>query len=362
MFKVVVRVPFEFNIAELLYVFGAASIHVAPNSWKIVQAVVWFYKWWRCSANRYFWRSWLSRKQPPWLNAGVEDKILLCLPDRWRERLLDVVDAEPKELEISQKMVLEFFRPHNFKWYALKEGLTFFRALVASAGAEVCRSGETSSSSASAGLRGTSVQREVSKEEEVSNEGKEEADFQVALPLSREEARCSGLVVASPETLVELVHSKPAKPIHPMLAEPSLGVGLASGPSERQRAVMEKGIQKSQQGHRRHNKIYLCVTRSWGRPLVSFRRRSKDAEDPQRPPWKLTDLEERIHLIDGCASRTEYCYHMLKESVPTTLGRPPVKDLFGASHIMNEEECRMVIIVRKCPEEVVVTQTTKEVM
>ncbi|KAL6012242.1 hypothetical protein ACLOJK_002720 [Asimina triloba] len=42
MFKVRVYVPFEHGIAKLDYVFNVASIHITPNSWKIVQAVIQF--------------------------------------------------------------------------------------------------------------------------------------------------------------------------------------------------------------------------------------------------------------------------------------------------------------------------------
>ncbi|KAL5979134.1 hypothetical protein ACLOJK_019031 [Asimina triloba] len=78
--------------------------------------------------------------------------------------------------------------------------------------------------------------------------------------------------------------------------------------------------------------------------------------------WELMDLEESILLIDGCASRAKYHYHVLKESVPATLGHPCAKDFFGVSCIMDEEERLRVIAAEKCPEEAVVTQTTKEVM
>ncbi|KAL5978858.1 hypothetical protein ACLOJK_018753 [Asimina triloba] len=40
--------PFEFGVADLLQVFHIVLIHVTPNSWKIVQAVVWFCEWKKC--------------------------------------------------------------------------------------------------------------------------------------------------------------------------------------------------------------------------------------------------------------------------------------------------------------------------
>ncbi|KAL5978047.1 hypothetical protein ACLOJK_037070, partial [Asimina triloba] len=60
--------------------------------------------------------------------------------------------------------------------------------------------------------------------------------------------------------------------------------------------------------------------------------------------WReLMKLEERIHLIDGCSSRAEYHYHVLRERVCLSLGRPRVWDLFGMSRIMSEEEHRKII-------------------
>ncbi|KAL5984475.1 hypothetical protein ACLOJK_018580, partial [Asimina triloba] len=68
--------------------------------------------------------------------------------------------------------------------------------------------------------------------------------------------------------------------------------------------------------------------------------------------WReLSELEERIRLIYWCASRAEYRYHMLKEFIHLSMGRPWARDLFGTRCIMSEEEHRKVITARKRPKE-----------
>ncbi|KAL5980915.1 hypothetical protein ACLOJK_028835 [Asimina triloba] len=59
------------------------------------------------------------------------------VPDWWRERLPDIVETASVELEMSQRVVLEFFHSHNLKWFSSKEiffswcqGLTFCGALA----------------------------------------------------------------------------------------------------------------------------------------------------------------------------------------------------------------------------------------
>ncbi|KAL6003223.1 hypothetical protein ACLOJK_023446 [Asimina triloba] len=151
MFKVGVRVPFKFSVTELLYVFGTAPIHLTPNSWKIIQIVVY-------NTNRYFWRFLLSRKViqglvtftgkhtnmvvnnlPHSMKRGRGVVLILEVPDWWRERLPDVEETA----SFSSKEIF-------FRWC---QGLTFFGALVAfvRGEADVRRSGEASSSLAGAG-------------------------------------------------------------------------------------------------------------------------------------------------------------------------------------------------------------------
>ncbi|KAL5980941.1 hypothetical protein ACLOJK_028861 [Asimina triloba] len=125
---------FEFSVAELLYVFDVALIHLTPTSYKIIQTVVWFCEWRRCCANRHFWRFLHSRKViqgivtftgkhnnkvvsnlpdsvSEWKmrffyacskEAGRRGVVLIWgVPDWWRERLPDVVETASVELETS---------------------------------------------------------------------------------------------------------------------------------------------------------------------------------------------------------------------------------------------------------------------
>ncbi|KAL5987824.1 hypothetical protein ACLOJK_035579 [Asimina triloba] len=78
--------------------------------------------------------------------------------------------------------------------------------------------------------------------------------------------------------------------------------------------------------------------------------------------WReLMELEERICLVDGCASQAEYRYHVLREPVQLSLGRPRAWDLFGMSRIMSKE-CQRVVAVGKRLEEAGVAQVTREVL
>ncbi|KAL6001356.1 hypothetical protein ACLOJK_007090 [Asimina triloba] len=68
--------------------------------------------------------------------------------------------------------------------------------------------------------------------------------------------------------------------------------------------------------------------------------------------WReLSKLKERIRLIDGCASREEYRYHILRQDVQLPVDRPRTQDRFGTSRLMEEEEHRKIIIAGKRPKE-----------
>ncbi|KAL5979252.1 hypothetical protein ACLOJK_019150 [Asimina triloba] len=92
MFKAEVCVPIEYDIVELLYVFSLTPIHIAPNSWKIIQAVVWFCEWGKCHTDCYLRRSLLSRNlmQGHVTFSGKQNtKIVDNLPDlvpEWKMR------------------------------------------------------------------------------------------------------------------------------------------------------------------------------------------------------------------------------------------------------------------------------------
>ncbi|KAL6003216.1 hypothetical protein ACLOJK_023439 [Asimina triloba] len=260
-FKVGVQVPFEFSITDLLYVFGTTPIHLTPNSWKIIQTIVWFCEWRRCSTNHHFWRFLLSRKviqglvtftgkhknkvvnnHPHSRGRGVV--LILGVPDWWRERLPDLMETASVELEMSQRVVLEFFHSHRLEWFSSKEiffrwcqGFTFFGALVAfeRGEADVCEEGRhRKKRRLKRAIRKGQGPVMLQEDEEERLARREEVDLHAALALSREEAHCSSLAVS----LAEPANSRPA--------ELFLGEGLLSESSGRQRAATVRGFPTSQ--------------------------------------------------------------------------------------------------------------------
>ncbi|KAL5986760.1 hypothetical protein ACLOJK_015093 [Asimina triloba] len=84
-------------------------------------------------------------------------------------------------------------------------------------------------------------------------------------------------------------------------------------------------------------------------------------------PWtrrgnelELSELEERVYLINGCVSHAKYCYHML--GVRLSVGRPHAQDPFGTSSIMVKGERRKIIALEKRSEETGVEQVSREVL
>ncbi|KAL6003228.1 hypothetical protein ACLOJK_023451 [Asimina triloba] len=242
-----------------------------------------------------------SLLEVPTFPKGRGVVLILGVLDWWRERLPDLVETASVELEMSQRVVLEFFHSHSLKWFSSKEiffwwcqGLTFFGALVAfeRGEADVRQLGEASSSLAGAGspAEGLTVREEghlrkkrrlkkairkgqgpvmLQEEEEERLARREEVDFHTALDLSREEAHCSSLAVSLAEPansrpaelvhlrLVELIYSRPVEPVDSMPVESVHVVdidgdsaspvsGLLSEPSGRQRAATVRGFTTSQ--------------------------------------------------------------------------------------------------------------------
>ncbi|KAL5975928.1 hypothetical protein ACLOJK_020257 [Asimina triloba] len=201
-------------------------------------------------------------------------------------------------------------------------------------------------------------------EEEERLTRQEEADLQAgfALSLSREEVGLSSLLVASPEAIVgpapsglmlsatlrtprQLLRGSFLKPRHERILRRELQRIKASCLIV---VLIRGGVLEP-----------LCALESWGLLLV------------RHPRWmlleflldvwrELSELEERIRLIDGCASRVEYHYHVLRESIHLSMGRPRARDLFGTSCIMNKEKRQKVIAAGKHPKEAGMAQVAKE--
>ncbi|KAL6002675.1 hypothetical protein ACLOJK_022894 [Asimina triloba] len=221
--------------------------------------------------------------------------------------------------------------------------------------------------------------RPMTLDEEKRLARQEEVDLQAGLALSREEARRSGLIVASPEALVEPGPLEPApssvpivdveaditSPVPTFEREPSEASGqegtevrttkekspLSScdvSPREA-RAPVRRGVLE------RHPCALRMTDSAIG--LLTWRGRRADVQEFLPSVWReLSKLEERVCLIDVCNSQAKYRYHMLGERVRLYMGRPDVRDPFETSRIMDEEEHRRIIAAVKCLEETVVAQ------
>ncbi|KAL5992968.1 hypothetical protein ACLOJK_013888 [Asimina triloba] len=75
---------------------------------------------------------------------------------------------------------------------------------------------------------------------------------------------------------------------------------------------------------------------------------------------KSLELEERICLVE--ATQAKYHYYMIGERVHLFVGHPHMRDPFGTSRIMDEEECRKIITAGKHHEETGVAQVFREVL
>ncbi|KAL5979250.1 hypothetical protein ACLOJK_019148 [Asimina triloba] len=364
MFKVGVRVPFEYGIEKFLYVF---------DNTKIVSNLP---------------------------DSVSEWKMSWGIPERWRERLPDVVEVALEELKMTQKMVLEFFQSHSLKWYVSNEEgrrcidrvrlhhlrqvsghqLKNYRrlSLINRGNKHTRRDGPRRRVVYEE--HGPTTSREV--DERLAR--KEEAYLRMALALSREDAYYSNIVVLSPET--------PTKPVQETLVEPFQILSIQDDTSAQREVAFRHGegtleATVGQQAVRQGVEEEAL----WGRRLLSRRRVEAMVAPAPRPfdvearalkflddllliesrdlwesdalgqaapldgkgrrvvermlleflldVWReLTDLEERVHFIDGYASQAEYRYHVLKEFPPTNLRHHHAKDLFGVSHIMDGEE------------------------
>ncbi|KAL6002384.1 hypothetical protein ACLOJK_034316 [Asimina triloba] len=324
MFKVGVHIPFELSIMELLYIFNAAPIHVAPNSW--------------------------------------EDRLGGCMALRVEKKLMQVhMTFTGKQYNKIVSNLLNLVLELKTRWYTSKEvffqwcqTLTFIGTLTASTrlGATVGQQDEALSYFEGAG---PSVEELLAlvpyqSEEQAHQERRLKKKRRLTKALSRKDACRSGVVILSLET--------PVEPVQVLSLE-----GDASGIGEE--AFWGHGLKPQ-----RRAEAATTLT-----PMLCgiFRARPLDKEGCGSAKrillkflldvwWKFMNLEERIHLIDGCGSQAKYRYHVLKEFPLTILGHHRANDLLGVSLIMDREGHQMVIVVGKRPKEVMVIQATKEVM
>ncbi|KAL6002292.1 hypothetical protein ACLOJK_034222 [Asimina triloba] len=415
---------------------------VSTNSWKVVQLVMWFCERKKCKADRHFWVSLLSRKVMLGCVtfAGKRNmKIVSNVLDSWSEGLPEVECIAPEELEAGQRMVPEFFQSHNQRW-----GLPFFGALAASSREELegCRVPQRMPVLRLGALPALVPRRldhracaeECPKKKSLATQGRNRRPWMRRKSvwrgrkrqafrsnwLSREEARRSGLIVASLEAsegpapsglvpsfvLIVDVEGNVMSPVPAFERESSkasgredteVGVIKDQGPvphrcvdSREAGASVRCGILGTTLGEassctvndklfRRPFDMEARVLKilvkeegvgGWNALGLTPSLDKEGRESVERmlleflpDVWReLSEVEERIHLIDGCVSRVKYCYHVLRESVRLSVGCPRARDQFETNCIMSEEERRKVIAVGKRPKEAGVAQVAREVL
>ncbi|KAL6005484.1 hypothetical protein ACLOJK_006051 [Asimina triloba] len=189
-----------------------------------------------------------------------------------------------------------------------------------------------------------------------------------SLALSHEEARCSGLVMASPEAHDDALGLIPSLAL--VAAPPEVSSGPILEGSPPQRLVSPSGLQDAAASscpsnkdvfrhpfdlEARMMKILGDLLPVEGEGLVS--KCKKFLPDVWR---ELLELEERIRLIDGCASGEEYRYHVLGQYSRFPVERPLTQDQFRTPSFMEEEEHQKIIAAGKHPKETVRRQQELE--
>ncbi|KAL6009567.1 hypothetical protein ACLOJK_022797 [Asimina triloba] len=429
---------------------------VCPNKW-MFKAGVWI-PLERYRDDQPFWASLLSRKV---ILGGISfigkrtTKIVLNLPDSVSDCKLRFFYSRFRAGEEQVRYVgLEELKS-GLKWHSTRgaflrwcEGLSFYGGLEALLRSEpMGPSGPSSGTRSSSRGSRASVSRHVSDRvwpvarpkkrkrliDVAASEGVGEEverlnaeNLRLGLALSREEAPCSGLVVASPEgrddtpglvsspILVAALLEVSLGPIpggsSPRGLVPPFGLGDAAGTSlslnpafdlradtfiprcegssgERGSPIrcgilasifgdasscssneeifpwpfnMEARVMKilgdllaiESRGIWENHALGLLSSLDEERRGLSEQMLKKFLPDVWR---ELSELEERIRLIDGCASGEEYRYHILRQDVRFPVDRPRTQDQFGTSSLM-EEDGRKVIAAGKHPKEVVVRQ------
>ncbi|KAL5978230.1 hypothetical protein ACLOJK_029347 [Asimina triloba] len=252
---------------ELLNIFGAAPIQILPNSWRIIQSVPWFCESRKCMADQHFWASLLSRKMmlgSVSFTRKWNTKIVSNLPNSVPEWKLQFFyarfkEGEDNELPVVRSVALEELergqshialsgirRRGPFRWcegLLLSEALgVLLRGVLAGAsgpslGTRPSSEGSRALASRPTNYRDRFVERPkkrihlvdghqpvaVNKGAEEDVERLDEENLQLRLALCRQEARFSGLAIASLEV--------PLIPIPKLVSSPVLGDAGGSPPS-----------------------------------------------------------------------------------------------------------------------------------
>ncbi|KAL5983811.1 hypothetical protein ACLOJK_017903 [Asimina triloba] len=358
-------------------------------------------------ADRRFWALLLSRKMILGCVTFVGKrnmKIILNLPDlvpngssssfmptlrrrmesSWNDEQPEVKSVTLEEREWGQWAVWEFFQSHNLKWHSTKgaffrwfHGLPLSGVLVASPrgglrGHLGCRQlaplrldhrtwAEEYPKKKKRLIKGThhillDIVRQGSPalDEEERLARQEDTDLQAGLMLSREEIHLLDLIIASPKASLDPTPLVPAPSSAPMadVEGPLSCCGADLGEAE---TSMRRGVLGSTFGQ-----TFSCPSddQLFCQPFDTEARALKILSDL----LPLLELEERIRLIDGCASQAEYLYHVLGSVFAHLWGRPHVRDPLRTSRIIDEEERQKIIVVGKRSEETGVAQVFQKVL
>ncbi|KAL5989124.1 hypothetical protein ACLOJK_027226 [Asimina triloba] len=165
----------------------------------------------------------------------------------------------------------------------------------------------------------------------------EEEDLQASLALSRKEAHRSGLFVTLPEASVD--PTSLGSTLSPVLVV-DIGANTTSPILILEFETFDAPGQEDVKELQRHRGPCRSVMRT----------------------RELSELEDRVCLIDWCASRAKYHYHVLGKHAHLPMRRSHEQDRFKMNSIMDEVERRKIIAKVKCPKEVGIEQASQEVL
>ncbi|KAL5977767.1 hypothetical protein ACLOJK_036775 [Asimina triloba] len=104
MFKAGIWIPFEFEVADLLQAFRVASMHITPNSWKIIQKVLFIRKLLSGCVN--FVGKGNTKLVDNLPDSFVMGKDSWGVPDRWEEKIFKPVFALATMSHLNTQAVL----------------------------------------------------------------------------------------------------------------------------------------------------------------------------------------------------------------------------------------------------------------
>ncbi|KAL5973249.1 hypothetical protein ACLOJK_037276, partial [Asimina triloba] len=314
----------------------------------------------RCRADRLFWASLLSRKVilggisfagkrntkivsnlpdsvSDWklrffyarFRAGEEPACPWGFPTQWDNALPEVRNVRLEELERGQRSALEFLLSNSLKisdkYLSLPLSLFPFSVDVVGEGHQPVVAKE---------VVGEDVERRLTV-------------LAWSWPLPRRVMTLQGCFLR--RLSWQLLRSASLRP------NPAFDLGVPKASERGDTGFLPVEFQGIQENHALGLPSSLDVQgRGPGEQMLK-----KFLQDVRR---ELSELEERIRLINRCASGEEYRYLILRQYVRFPVDRPRTQDRFGTSNLIDEEERRKVITAGKRPKEAVVRHVLREVL